>query len=281
MRFYSDIAVNIKLFGQSRVSRLRHRLLGTRVKALLVDSRNGLLLVGVEDRNVALPLLSCGEYGWREIERVRTFLTTSSELLVVGAHIGSIAIPLATQCRSVIAVEANPITYELLRFNILINCCTNVAAINVAANDKEESLPFVANRVNSGGSKRRPQVSRYAYFSDAPAIINVPAAPLDNLLSDRAPSVIFMDIEGSEYFAVKGMQRLLAGADVFFMEFLPHHLRNVSGVSVSELMSHIKPHFAFLHIPSKNLEVPIDEGELVLQQMYDADEEDEGIIFKK
>jgi FkbM family methyltransferase len=281
MSFYSETVINIKLLGQSGISRLKHRLLGKRVRALLVESRNGLLLVGVEDRNVAVPLASRGEYGWREVKRAQSFLHEFSELLIVGAHIGSIAIPLAKQCKAVIAVEANPLSYELLKFNLLINGSSNVTAINIAASDKEESLSFLANRVNSGGSKRVPQISKYAYVSDAPATITVPAAPLDTVLWDRTPSVIFMDIEGSEYFAVKGMQRLLAGAETFFMEFLPHHLRNVSCVSVSELLAYIKPHFSFLQIPSKGLNIHIAEGESVLQQMYDADEGDEGIIFTK
>ncbi|MGH7427267.1 MAG: hypothetical protein ACREJ4_02740, partial [Candidatus Methylomirabilaceae bacterium] len=62
-----------------------------------------------------------------------------------------------------------------------------------------------------------------------------------------------MDIEGSEYFALQGMQKILAHARVLVVEFLPHHLKNVSGVTVEQFLSVIPPHFRTLTIPSKGL----------------------------
>jgi hypothetical protein len=65
------------------------------------------------------------------------------------------------------------------------------------------------------------------------------------------------------------------------MEFLPHHLRNISGVTVSELLRSVTPHFATLLVPGKNLIVRQDDFDSVLQKMYDADEGDDGLVFSK
>ena len=275
------LPLRLKLFGLHSLSQLRHLLVGKNVRALLVESRNGLLLVDLEDRAIGSPLAARGEYSWNEIERLKSYIDRNSDLLVVGAHVGSIVVPVCRYCRSVVAIEANPRTFRLLELNLRINNCSNVSAINIAANDKDEDLQFVLNRVNSGGSKRMPVIRDFMYFYDRPEVAIVQAKPLDELLPSCHPSVILMDIEGSEYFALRGMQRLLGDAKVFVMEFLPHHLKNVSGTRVADLLALIKPHFTSLFIPAKQLTVPAREFETTLQRMYDADEGDEGIIFTK
>ena len=65
------------------------------------------------------------------------------------------------------------------------------------------------------------------------------------------------------------------------MEFLPHHLKNVSGVTVEQFVSVIAPKFSRMTIPSKGLSVERSEFVRCLQEMYDRDEGDEGIIFEK
>jgi FkbM family methyltransferase len=276
-----QLSTHLKLLASNWLNRLNRRVMGARTKALLVESRNGLLLIDAEDRTIGRRLAKDGEYSWAEIERLCSHLQPLDEILIVGAHVGSIAIPIARYCRQVIAVEANPHTYQFLELNVHINRASNIRTVNIAAGDKEEEIEFVMNRVNSGGSKRMPVARDYVYFSDSPETARVKAMALDEVLADAQPAVIFMDIEGSEYFAVKGMQRLLSGARVFFMEFLPHHLRNVSGVTVPELLSFIQPHFSTLLIPSKQLTAKRDDFESVLQQMYEADEGDDGLVFQK
>jgi hypothetical protein len=90
-----------------------------------------------------------------------------------------------------------------------------------------------------------------------------------------------MDIEGSEYFALQGMQRILKGSRALAVEFLPHHLKNVSGVSVQQFLSLIEPQFSTLTIPSREVRVERANFQSTLQRMYDADQADDGIIFEK
>ena len=77
-------------------------------------------------------------------------LTCDSRVLVVGAHVGTLAIPLAQLAANVIAIEANPRTFELLTLNVAINAVTNCRCINIAASDSNEPIQFLLSRTNSG-----------------------------------------------------------------------------------------------------------------------------------
>ena len=156
----------------------------------------------------------------------------------------------------------------------------NVDAMNVAANDKEEELQFLLNRTNSGGSKRMPVIRDYMYFSDAPEVIAIKSGPLDQLLLNAQFDVVVMDIEGSEYFALRGMSRLLACARVLAMEFIPHHLKNVSGITIPQLLEQVDPYFTILFIPTKQVTVSRDQFHSLLQEMYERNESG-SLIFTK
>jgi FkbM family methyltransferase len=163
-------------------------------------------------------------------------VTSESRLLFVGAHIGTLVIPLAKAVREVVAVEANPATFATLELNLLLNGCNNVRALNVAASDKAGHLSFLASRFNSGGSKILPVKTRFEFVYDHPDTIDVPAARLDELLADFSPTHVIMDIEGSEVPAIQGMPRLLLSADVLVVECLGNHLENVAGISCAEFI---------------------------------------------
>ena len=136
------------------------------------------------------------------------------------------------------------------------------------------------SRTNSGGLKRMPLIKEHKYFYDDPSVVKVEADRLDEVVSGEF-DVIVIDIEGSEYFALKGMERLLSKATYLIVEFIPHHLKNVSGVSAREFLQPIAAHFNHLTIPSRN-EI-IDQSQFVstLGSMYEKNEEDDGLIFSK
>jgi hypothetical protein len=137
------------------------------------------------------------------------------------------------------------------------------------------------NKVNSGGSKRVPVHKEQMYYYDNPAEIHVQAYSLDEYMPDRKFDIVVMDIEGSEYFALKGMQTVLSNTSVLAIEFLPHHLRNVSDVSVEAFLSLITPHFSSLRIPSKNKTVSSSDFLNTLSTMFEANQEEDMIFFSK
>ncbi len=271
----------INFFLKNKKSAKINRQLGKGVKSVIVDSKNGILAVDPRDLEVGLKLRNNGGYGLDEITRINELITTKSNILVVGAHIGSLVIPIAKNCKKVVAIEANPNNFNLLKTNLHLNNSENVTAHNIAASSKQEKIKFQMNVVNSGGSKRLPKNNEYMYRYDNPEVIEVQAHSLDEYLDENNFDLVLIDIEGSEYFAMQGMEKILSNCNTLIVEFLPHHLKNVADVTVEQFLSLIPKQFTKLTIPSKEETHPIDIGGVVLQQMYNNKEGDDGIIFAK
>ena len=227
-----------------------------------------------------MELRQSGSYGGFELECLEEYVDEQTNVLVVGAHIGTLAIPIAKKCASVVAIEANKMTYGLLVKNILLNKAENCFAYNIAASDVKGQISFLENTSNSGGSKRKPIHDDYMYYYDNPTETLVNAEPLDTYLKKYSFEVILMDLEGSEYFALKGMRRLIRNSKVLIMEFIPHHFKNVSGVAVDDLLK-LLPSFDRLTIPSRGIVVDSKSFSLVLNYMYENNMSDEGIIFER
>jgi FkbM family methyltransferase len=208
------------------------KMLGPNAYALIVRSENGLFAVDLEDNGVGRKLQNSGRYGLDEIERMKPYIKPDSKILIVGAHIGTLAIPISKLYNRVTAIEANPSTYKLLTVNIALNAALNCQAVNIAASDKEEDIEFLLSRLNSGGGKRAPKIKDFKYYYDDPEAITIKAFSLDGYFSEEEFDIVFMDIEGSEYFALRRMQRILSKCKFFVVEFLPHHLKNVAGVTL-------------------------------------------------
>ncbi len=270
----------MKLWVKGRMSAITRRLLGAHVKALVVQSKDHLYLVDPEDYGVGRQLRQRGHYGEDELERLLPMISPESEVLVVGTHVGTLAIPLAGHCKHVSAIEANPDTFKLLSANIAINGIANLQAHHMAASDRHQELKFLVNRSNSGGSKIAPQNKEYQYYYDNPQEITVRGFPLDDKFPEVSFDLIVMDIEGSEYFALRGMQGILNRTKTLVVEFVPHHLRNVSNVTVKQFLEPLQM-FDSLHVPTINKTVGKDEFASLLQGVYDSGRSDDGIIFSR
>ena len=273
--------LNAKARFHALTGKLLRRTLGDHLLALIATTEHGLFAVDPEDRMVGRSLLQRGTYGREEVGRLERYVSPDAGVLVVGAHIGSLVVPLSKKCREVVAFEANPSTYRLLALNLRLNDVTNCRAVNLAASNVKETIEFLMSRANSGGSKRVPLIKKAMYYYDKPETVSVEAVRLDDYLEQAEFALVVMDIEGSEYFALQGMQRILKGSRALAVEFLPHHLKNVGGASVAQFLSLIEPHFSTLTIPSKQLRVEKANFQATLQKMYDADQGDDGIIFEK
>jgi FkbM family methyltransferase len=251
------------------------------VTAVVTSSKQGSFACGIDDEFVGKSLRATGTYGLDELERIAPLIRSSDDALVVGAHVGTIAIGLASVCRNVVAIEANPRTYRLLQCSVILSGASNVRALHLAASDRQERVKFLANSHNSGGSKRMPITMSPMYNYDSPEVVDVPGDRLDNVLDGHEFGIIFMDIEGSEYFALRGMPKILDRARALVVEFIPHHLRNVSGVSPDEFLSAIPASFDSLVVPSLGIQVARAEFRSTLQSMFDTDRADAGLIFTK
>ncbi len=245
----------IKLKLKYIIGKIIKLIIGKYAIAILVKTKNGLFAVDPEDFGVGRCIIKKGNWENAPNDFIKNYLNSESSVLIIGAHIGALTIPVSKLCKTIIAIEPNPQSFFLLDINLKLNHITNCQAFCVAANDKNERLEFVQNISNSGGCKRKPKYKRYLYYYDSPNKIYVNGVMLDKYLEINEFDLIIMDIEGSEYFALKGMQKILCNSQSLQIEFLPHHLRNVSGINVDELLDLIEPHFSELIVPSLKLKV--------------------------
>jgi FkbM family methyltransferase len=264
----------------------KNRLLsfGPQARGILVETSHGLFVVDPEDGYIARGLLNEGVYCDSEYQFAKSLISKGSNVLVVGAHIGAHAVRLAKDCNSLVAIEANPKTFALLQANFRLNQSDNAAAYNIAASDSAGAIKFLANRDNSGGSKRMPATLAIGYVYDDPEVIEVSTVALDDLLSPSF-DFILMDIEGSEYFALKGMQRILGACSALSVEFRPHHLIDVANVTAAEFMAMILPHFQWMYLPDSGAPGGTVFAKVEILQkteaMYQAGENHDGIFFFK
>jgi FkbM family methyltransferase len=239
-----------------------------------------MFLVPVADQAVGAALRRDGVYGFDELALLSKLVSPQSRVLVVGAHVGSIAIPLSRSCSSLSAVEANPKTLELLRCNVKLNDVTNLVVKGFAASDKAGSIEFVLNTDNSGGSKIRPAHFDFNYRYDSPDVVVVPTNRLDDEIADDFDLVV-MDIEGSEVFALRGMPRILSKASALVVEFIPHHITRVANASVPEFLAPIEAAMNFAYVPTKNVILAQSKFESFFSQMAEKNEVDDGVVFSK
>src|SRR6187401_3583145 len=72
----------------------RRQLLGAHGIGIVASTLNGLFVVDASDFNVGRRLLERGEYDWREVQTLARLLNRNSRMVVIGAHIGALLIPL-------------------------------------------------------------------------------------------------------------------------------------------------------------------------------------------
>lgn len=216
--------------------RLRVRtlsLLGVKANYVYVPSGDMGFLVDPADNHVSRQLLKTGFYNPEELARYRGLVKETDKVLVVGGHIGSIALPLSKSCKHLSIIEANPKTFELLSLNLNLNQLKNVSLFQLAAGNSSGYVDFITSSENSGGSKIFPSSRSEHYLYDNPSVIQVELRRLDDIFSEKF-DVVLMDIEGSEFAAISGAQEILKAARVFICEYFPNHLRDVAGVTAQE-----------------------------------------------
>ena len=265
------------------ISKFLTKVNGKYVEGFFVRSGDFKFLVEVKDMSVGRKLRTDGSYGREELERIFKLVSKESSIIFVGAHIGALAIPTAKRVKSCIFIEANPKTFQFLNNNIDLNNISNVKAYNIAVGERKGSINFVLNTVNSGGSKREPVIKQEMYYYDKPETISIPLVTLDSICDDQNEKydLVFMDIEGSEIFALKGMDSVLNRSKALIIEFIPHAITNVANSNVDEFVAYTSKYFSFCYVPSKGKYIQSQEFKEYFTKMFYLNEIDDGLVFTK
>lgn len=254
----SRLRKTARLWRSRLRSRRRAAGLGAHARAILTESANGLLLVDPRDAAVGWQLAHEGGYEAEELAFLQGLVTAESRVCVVGGHVGAMVVPLAGACREVLAFEANPATCELLRMNLRLNGLDNVEVRGTAMGEKIGRIEFLANTVNSGGSKRKP-ASEFADFTfDHPDTIEVEMTTLRDALPEGSWDLMVMDIEGSECFALKGAGQRLGDIRQLHIEYDVNHLKHVAGIDNAGFLALLRPWFSTVRVVPEDRAVAID-----------------------
>ncbi len=253
----------IKYFFKNRKSAKRKKQLGPYAKGVIYDSENGLIAMPTEDITIGKALGFKGKWDIGQIETISALIKKDDVIYIVGTHVGTLLVPLAKTAREIVGYEANKNTFGFMQMNLCLNQLTNVRLFNNAVGDEEKTVIFYHNTVNTGGSKIKPVKDTLRYIYDSPKEVEVQMIALDTHIKVQGlpvPQGLIMDIEGAEYFALKGMQETLQNLRFLYIEYVPHHLKNVSNVTVAEFVAHIHPHFNSARFLNTNKIISIENN---------------------
>jgi FkbM family methyltransferase len=169
----------------------------------------------------------------REDDVIERFNPAIGNVIIdVGAHVGRYTIhgsKLVGSSGKVIAVEAHPGNFQLLKRNLQLNKSDNVITLNCAAYSGDEShlRLFLA-----GGDHGNTIYNTLIESRDATEkFVSVPALRLDSIvqhagISPHEINWIKIDVEGAEYEVLKGAQNILSNGNDISMVIEVHNLQN-------------------------------------------------------
>jgi FkbM family methyltransferase len=190
--------------------------------------------------------------------------------LDIGANIGSIAMPVCKKRPDVtaICVEASPKIFDSLSFNFKENNLSNCILLNKAVSDEDgEALFYMNDNEDYFG---QGHISNTKSEKSETVI----SSKIDTLLSQvnvKTVNVLKVDIEGYEYFAFKGAEKLLTAANapdiIFeFEDWAERRIKNLQAGDAQKLL--LQYGYSLYHLQKNNrikyLDAPILKGSAMI-----------------
>jgi FkbM family methyltransferase len=168
------------------------------------------------------------EYGFETRRRAPVIIDA-------GAHVG-VATHYFKHCyphARVLALEANPETFALLRKNVSHNGLDNVRAIHAALAPETGTIPFYASASDEEpGAWGDSVIQQPWHEAEATAVVQVPSVTLSSLLTEPV-DLLKLDIEGLETVVLAEAMPRLPMVRRVILEF--HGTRRNPGNSISRL----------------------------------------------
>ncbi|MBD0360023.1 MAG: FkbM family methyltransferase [Nitrososphaeraceae archaeon] len=152
----------------------------------------------------------------REEDIIKLFRPREGDTVVdVGAHIGKYTIVASKMVGSkgkVIAIEAHPANYDVLKKNIALNKLNNVIALNFAVHSKEGMVKLYEPGQEEGFTIYNT-IMNDRKTSNKQNYIEVQAKMLDSIFLENAikeVNWIKIDVEGAEFDVLNGARNILS-----------------------------------------------------------------------
>lgn len=142
-----------------------------------------------------------GSYQGGHLRAALQYVTDWSLAIDGGAHVGTWSKPLSERFARVLAIEPSADTFEALQANLQAFGCANVEAKNIALGAAPGTVTMILDGLQA---ERHNTGARYVQAGTG----TIPTEPID---AWELPSLGFLklDVEGSEYFALKGAMQTL------------------------------------------------------------------------
>ena len=184
-----------------------------------VKSDVGILIFPAFDRFILPALRDQGCWEPDETSYLNSNLKPGMQVIDVGANVGYTALVLARAVGEeglVIAIEPEPLNFELLCSNLRNNRALSVVPIHAAAGERTGSVTLERSPDNTGDHRTAPHPMGIAS-------LEVPLISLDDLLpSGQVVDFVFVDAQGYDHRVVRGMAKLVARCrPPMLLEFWP------------------------------------------------------------
>ena len=190
------------------------------------------------DPNDCLELSILGVHEEAVTEFVKRTVKKGDTVLDIGANIGYYTLIFARlvgEGGKVIAFEPSPENFAILKKNVEANGFKNVTLVQKAVSDRTGKIKLYLS--DDAGEHT---ISGHGSGREA---IEIDSVRIDDYFRDSKESINFikLDIEGAEFQALKGMQKLLGGnaALGLITEYYPFFLRK-EGIEPGEFIGYLK-----------------------------------------
>ncbi len=169
-----------------------------------------------------------------EREVMRKNIKEGDIIIDIGANVGFYTLLFSKwvgEKGMVYAFEPEKTNFKILKHNVETNRCSNVVCFNLATSDiKEYKELFISDKLGE-----------HSFASKTRTIQICKTDTIDNLFRNKRIDFIKMDIEGWEYFALKGMKKTIKFNPQVkvFSEFYPSLLKK-SGISSEKYIGELK-----------------------------------------
>lgn len=193
------------------ISKLRNFIVGRNIKIIGAKNKFGYFFFNSRDfvigRHLSYnkKLLNIDEINFLSNLIKKKKLTT---MVNIGAHIGTICIPLSKKLKNIDAFEANSENCKLLRLNLIFNKINNINSYNVALGEKETKKYInIKETFNTGATHIGKKKSRNS---------EIQILTLDQL--KKRYDIIYIDTEGYEYNILLGGSKTIKNCKVLVIE---------------------------------------------------------------
>lgn len=175
----------------------------------VAESKYGKFVFFRNDDPIGACLHYYGEWAQQEMDLFDLFLTENSNVIDVGANIGTHSVYFSKKCNkgNIFAIEPQIYISEFLNTNLMLNGCYNVIPMRAACGSVEKEVrilnidPFNGQKVNYGEFKLKDHEDKGLHTN---------CITLDSFLKHGIPfHLIKLDVEGLEVDVLIGAEELL------------------------------------------------------------------------